>query len=171
MNIYMDQQQLSTMDPKLREAYERIMGNTPAMSNLPTSNKQALPSTPAIDTTNPPLYTGPITPPTNQTPAAQAQSSNLTPPINKQQAQIDHIPQPHTDTSVNQNSSPPTPPPPPFMDPVVANNQMHAYVASEVAGVKQSLKIIQLMYLAGGLVFFAVYALFWMKFFNIPSPF
>jgi hypothetical protein len=51
-----------------------------------------------------------------------------------------------------------------------ANDQMHTYVADEVAGVKQSLKMIQIMYIVGGLVFFVVYALFWMKFFNVASP-
>lgn len=56
------------------------------------------------------------------------------------------------------------------MNPVNSNEQMHAYVSQEVADVQKSLKLIQLMYIAGGLVFFAVYALFWKKFFNIASP-
>jgi hypothetical protein len=51
------------------------------------------------------------------------------------------------------------------------STQMHAYVADEVAGVKQSLKLIQLVYIVGGLIFFAVYALFWVRFFNIALPF
>jgi hypothetical protein len=52
-----------------------------------------------------------------------------------------------------------------------SDSQMHAYLAQEVAGAKQSLKMIQLLYIGGGIVFFIVYALFWMRFFQVTPSF
>lgn len=149
----MDQQQLASMDPKLREAYDRIMGNT--------TKPGVQASTQAQQTMNP-APTGQLNQPPTQ-PTVDIKSNFQSPPIQTTTPQQTVPPPPP--------STPNTAPPPQFIDPVLANNQMHAYVAQEVAGVKQSLKIIQIMYIAGGLVFFAVYALFWMKFFNISAPF
>ncbi len=196
----MNPQQLSGMDPKLREAYERVMGlavapkaNTttpPIPSPIPstsqtdtpqktydsphgeTSQQAAAPSIPQASTTNqapsvnPSPTTAPTTPPipaTNITPSVGVNDS-LNSFISQSPATAP-APTVHEEPRSNTESVQPQ------FDPIVANNQMHAYVSQEVAGVKQSLKIIQLIYIVGGLMFFGVYALFWMKFFNIPSPF
>ena len=57
----MNPQQLSAMDPKLREAYERVMGLAvaPKAAN-PTPSTQA-PSTPPIQNTMPPVIEKPLT--------------------------------------------------------------------------------------------------------------
>jgi len=178
----MNPQQLSAMDPKLREAYERVMGLAVApKAAIPTPSTQA-PSTPPIQNTMPPVIEKPLTqdlqPAPQSTPPIQTTTpipaTNIAPSIGENDSLNSFITQtpPTAPTpTIHTESRPNTESIQPQFDPVVANNQMHAYVSQEVAGVKQSLKIIQLIYIVGGLMFFGVYALFWMKFFNIPSPF
>lgn len=179
----MDQQQLNTLDPKLREAYDRIMGtNVPAakppLQAKPSAPQQtAQPIQPAPATQTNPVQNAPVpdikqpdTPPmspitpisqTTQTPAPQTPATPVqttpaaaTQPVNQPPVQV-------------QSTAPISP----FFGNVAADNQMHAYVAEEVAGAKQSIKTIELIYIVGGVVFFVVYALFWLKFFNLSSPF
>jgi hypothetical protein len=180
----MDQNQLGTMDPKLREAYERVMGT------VVTARSQ--PPPPAAVTVAAPTPTVPLPPASapNQSslepvqPLAPYQPEPVAPapiaaPVQPQNTPEPAAPQPYTpQVHVMGNNVPQQQAPMPmFSGPAAgskmasdANDQMHTYVADEVAGVKQSLKMIQIMYIVGGLVFFVVYALFWMKFFNVASP-
>lgn len=178
----MDQAQLSTMDPKLREAYEKIMG-TPSQPVTQTATTQPIPASPISTQLNTNPVNGSNTVSPNLSLNSQPNIQNRPPiiPSSQNTSENPSVNNTASNTSLpptqpmNQNSSGPitsnTSHATPFMDPILADNQMHAYVAQEVAGVKQSLKLIQLMYISGGLVFFAVYALFWMKFFNVLSPF
>jgi len=193
----MNPQQLSGMDPKLREAYERIMGLAVAPKAATATPPISSPSqivTPPVAHDSPRGESSqqaaapsiPSTPLINQTPSLNPSPTSPTPTMPPIPA-TNIAPSIGINGSLNSfiSQSPPTAPAPvtsdeprpntesvqPQFDPIVANNQMHAYVSQEVAGVKQSLKIIQLIYIVGGLMFFGVYALFWMKFFNIPSPF
>lgn len=163
----MDQSQLNSLDPKLREAYERIMG---------TSVRPNQTQTPAV-TPQSPISSASINPAANTLPDIQKIPAPAAPAAQNAQ------PKP----SIPQNDKPiiaekpqtaePLKPPVssaalnPLFDTVVANDKMHAYVASEVAEAKQSIKAIQLMYIGGAIVFFVVYAIFWLKFFNLSSPF
>jgi hypothetical protein len=168
----MDPAKLQTLDPKLQEAYKRVMStNTvpksspppPPMAQPPQVQQPAqapqttLPEAPVMNQSvpaqaNPAIQTAAPFPPIS--PAAAIPNNPITPPIQQQ------APSPQMNTM-----------PFPGLDASASNQQMQAYVADEVAGAKQSIKTIQLIYLVGGLVFFAVYALFWMKFFNVASPF
>lgn len=163
-------QQLQSLDPKLREAYERIMG-TNSKSTVQTAvntDTQATPVNPvSIQPT--PSVTAPIVKPEenkqNETPQ---QTFGVNSQVNNNYVKPE---MPHSEPAI-QTPSPFSAPPlsAQKFNNSTADNQMHAYVSQEVAGVKQSLKTIQLIYIVGGIVFFVVYALFWLKFFNIASP-
>lgn len=167
----MDQNQLSSLDPKLKEAYERVMNTAGApATQTPQPSVQTAPSNvsqPSIQPANSPMQTqavqtpeSPLTESLPQTPSATNEQVN--PPV--------VVNQPATIASPTIPLQTQTTTPAPMTE-SMANSQIHAYVADEVAGVKQSLQLIQLMYIGGGLLFFAVYALFWMKFFNVALPF
>lgn len=177
----MDQSQLSTMDPKLREAYERIMGmavqtKTPSATPPQNSFPSQIP-TPQSQTLNQPVNVSPlpVTPPvspttSNNTPYQPASSPTHTetPSINASNASPSTPTTPHPATFTQPSAS--SQPSAPTFDPVLANDQIHAYVSEEVKGAKRSIQMIQLVYLIGGLVFLVFYVLFWMKLFNISSP-
>lgn len=161
----MDQSQLSTMDPKLREAYERVMGTT-------TQPKVQMPSSTPPSVVNPAQAISDAKPPIqNLNPATPVPPPNMpnnfpqNPPL-QNAANIPH-PMPPATAAVN---NPQVNTFTASMGTTGADDHMHAYVSQEVSDVKKSLQLIQLMYIAGGLVFFAVYALFWMKFFNLALP-
>ena len=145
----MDPQKISQLDPKLREAYQRVMG-----ASVP--KPQAAPAAPPQ-----PTPTSINKPPQ---PASQAQ-----PAIN---------PQPQTTPnpqSASQNSPPP------------ATNfeQMHSEVSSpttspnftspqpqaETVSLKKKSSLMPILIGIIFLVFIAVYALFWTKFFNFKNDF
>jgi uncharacterized membrane protein len=156
----MDQGQLSNLDPKLKEAYERIMGTAVApQTQTPAAVVQpkTAPEQPAAQSFAQPVIQHSV-PPIQQQP--QHPQPIQTPPVIAEPA----VSQPSTAFAAPSMTNSP------LFDTDAANDQIHAYVASEVAGAKQSLKLIQVMYLVGGLVFFVVYAFFWMKFFNLALP-
>lgn len=133
----MDPKNLPTLDPKLQEAYNRVMS-----TSLPT----ATPSNPM-----------PI-PPSSVQSAPTPQASIPTPPM--------PIPTPTPPIS--------SPTPPPMVPAPVASTKpagsTTAFVAGgHVGGGKPAVSPVILI--VGGLIFFAVYSLFWLKFFNISLPF
>lgn len=152
---YMDANQLNTLDPKLREAYERVMGTT------------AVPRPPQQPPVAPPPPPQPTTVTQNSSPIEQAKPEPVIPQTTAPLPPIATVQTPQTIASGAPIPSVPLA----SLDSTSTSQQMHAYVADEVEGVKQSLKLIQVVYIVGGLVFFAVYALFWMIFFNVASPF
>jgi hypothetical protein len=187
----MDPNQLSSLDPKLREAYERVMSaNAAAPAAQPAAPApqgtqpapQAPVSTTPQTTTPGPEHHDPLdamahassrfvggAPAPVEAPAAPAAPTQMQgePPA----APMPSLAQPvEAPSPVVAPVTPPAVPVAPQAMQGVANEQVHAYVAEEVAGVKSSLKFIQIMYIVGGAVFFIVYALFWMKFFNVASP-
>lgn len=181
----MDQQQLNQIDPKLREAYERVMGLTsanqpaavsvnPQSSTINQNQPPATTVTPNVNETTPPPANIAVntaqTPFVQQVPVVNPATINQTLP-SADSSNPAVIATPPVSTQPDSQSSPHRQPPTPLFDPGLDNNQMHAYMAQEIAGAKQSIKTIQLIYMVGGLVFFLVYALFWMKFFNVSSPF
>ncbi len=191
----MDPNQLSSLDPKLREAYERVMSaNAAVQPAQPAAQGASQGSQPApqppvpatVQQTPPPAsehhdpldamahassrFTGGAPAPVESpaAPAAPTQTQGEQPlaqPVPSLAQPVEAAP-----PVVAPVTAPPAVPVAPQAMQGVANEQVHAYVAEEVAGVKSSLKFIQIMYIVGGAVFFIVYALFWMKFFNVASP-
>lgn len=175
----MDQQQLAGMDPKLREAYERIMGmavqpKTP-LNTPPQNSNPAQPPIPQATSVNLPGDTMPQAAPTGphadqiNTPPqpANTPSPDSSIPHPMPEAVTPNTPQPASSS----HSDPQPQHTPPSYDPVLASDQIHTYIADEVKGAKRSIQMIQLIYLVGGLAFLVFYILFWMKVFSIPSPF
>lgn len=172
----MDQSQLNALDPKLRDTYQRIMNTQVQAKPAPPGQ---IPETPA--------------PPPSNSPAASSQmiSEPAIKPLENTMSQPE-VPTPQNIPETPSPAAPPTPTPPHIMDNIqqvaplpppapqiftsqplstAAENQIHAYIAQEVTGARYSLQMIQVIYIVGGIVFFVVYALFWMKFFNVASPF
>ena len=185
----MDQQQLTNLDPKLREAYERIMSAQQGQAPAATPPAQPVPvqapvqSAPAPQNSVPPPTVATISPygadpldamahavtrfaPTSQTtvpaqsPEAPAipQEVPAAPAAPSQVPSAQPVQETYTPSAAQVNQS-------------IAGEQIHAYVAQEVAGAKKSIQIIQIMYVTLGIVFFVIYSLVWMKVFNIASPF
>ena len=152
----MDPKTLASLDPKLRETYERVMGTSaavgpaqPAMSDTPAVPFPAPPS-PAI-----------TTPAVEQAPAGQLLSSSApdAPPI----------PSPagaYTPESLGlaQPAVPPAPQP----------GQTWPQESQEIApapAAKSSPALIRILYILGGIIFFIAYTYFWIKIFKLPLPF
>lgn len=160
-------QQLNQLDPKLQEAYNRVMG-TASTSNVAMANA----GTPASDAASP-------TPPPTQSPQ---------PPLPPKPAAPQPIPQP------------PVAPPPPaatFVPPLPAEKPQEDSMASSmpitkvytpspsadaatsgfVAATPQTQAeekkhgISPVILILGGLVFFIIYTLVWIRVFNLSLPF
>lgn len=124
----MDKKLYPTLDPKIKEVYDRVMGLSLATSPLAPSSPQK-----------------PVEKPVTQTISYQP-SSNTTP----------------------QPAKPPVPPTAPATTTFTATAGTIA--SSSGAKIKNS-TISPAILIVLGLVFFFVYALFWMKLFNLPVPF
>lgn len=155
----MDPKQTAQLDPKLKEAYDRVMG-TP--TNLTTDPSQV----PTQTTASAPATTSPATLPTPE----------LTQPV------TNTIPVPATSTtpdpttSVATTSAAPTPPPvvmPHSTETVKIGGDGPAPATPVVAQAAPQKKkgIPPLLIVVGAIVFLIVYSLFWVKFLNIPIPF
>ncbi len=187
----MDQQQLTNLDPKLREAYERIMSAQQGQAPAATPPVQ-----PAAVPVAAPVQTAPI--PQNSVPSASVATASASgaDPLDAMAHAVTRFtptspaaaPVPSPEAPVTPQEGPAAPAAPsqiPTPQPVqeayipsaaqvnqtIAGEQIHAYVAQEVAGAKKSIQIIQIMYVTLGIVFFVIYSLVWMKVFNIASPF
>lgn len=119
----MNPKNYTNLDPKLREAYDRVMNavispvSEPAQSTTVVSNQTFTP--------------GPQTP-----------------------------------------KPPSTPPPAPLVNPVVQKQaQMTAGTITGVSISQHKSGILPIVIILGGIIFFAVYAFFWLKFFQIQLPF
>ena len=157
----MDPQKLSQLDPKLRDAYQRVMGASTPQPQAPPSQAQTPPPTPA-PTPTPAPEPKPIPP--EPTPPIQE------PPVPKGQPAI---PQPE----------PAIPPKPPVQ--AINFDQMNSSVAAaqtspnltapapqaQTIPQKKKSSLMPILIGIAILVFIAVYALFWTKIFNLQLPF
>lgn len=139
----MDPQSLNNLDPKLKETYERVMGTTtpPVSPAAPTVTTNA---TPMVDTTT--------------------QDSSLKGPILS------------TDISSSPDTSIPTTPYTPdnlrfqaAIQTPLTNPIQQSPVGAAVP--KQQSSMVRILFIAGAVVFFIVYTVFWVKIFNLPLPF
>lgn len=129
----MDPKNLPNLDPKLKEAYERVMGTSTTPPAVPPAVHPADAATAPSTPTPPP----PAVPPAPTQPIPQTVTPIVTPPPTT--TQTSHV---HTTTS---------------------------FVAAD--STKSSAKISPIILLFAGVIFFLVYAVFWLKFFNLPLPF
>lgn len=144
----MDPKKSQDLDPKLKEIYERVMGTTVAPTNpTPASAIQNQAPTP------PPLpsYETPKPPPTSQ------QTAPITTPqaLSKEEPKID-LPASREQTSEQ------------------AKPEYQAYTstpAGVIAKEKGGSKMLNVLLVVAAVLFFSIYALFWLRFFNLSLPF
>lgn len=150
--------QLSGLDPKLKEAYERVMGTTippaspppappqePATS-LPTSQTEPLPS-PANQTSEP----APAQPPPVQEPSQEPPPQPEPPPVPPAQPSI----------------APAEPVPSPVQSVQPTGFVANASKKEKLVGLKLSRPIL----MAVGAALLVLYIFFWMRVFNLSFPF
>lgn len=172
-------QQLNQLDPKLKEAYERVMGTpvgaTPAQPGTPTAATSA------------PTPAAPQPMPANQfaggtTPVQAAQSPQTMPPNPPQMPTVQPIQPAMPATATPPHVQPPVQPPAAFgttqpaavpavgAHPTPPQGKPGAASHGFVAG-KKGLRMSPVLLIVGGIIFLLVYTVFWLKFFNIPLPF
>lgn len=158
----MDPKSLNTIDPKLRETYERVMGTsspTPQVTTAPPAQTPVTP-TPIESSPTPMASEPPPMPPTpdmtsmnipSGVPETPQESPNQTnqPAYQKDNLQFQASIQSPFGTSFS--STTPTEPAP--------------------ATPKPASSTIRILYIVGAIVFFIAYTFFWVKVFNLPTPF
>lgn len=146
----MDPKQTAQLDPKLKEAYDRVMGT--ATASTPGSPA----STPAMPTAAPTTQVAPVTPiSASPTPAAVT-----TPPTESSTANplpVAPVVMPHSAETVKIGGGSPAP------------DTSAPTPTSATQGVKKGISPV--IIIGGGIVFLIAYTLFWVKFLNIPLPF
>ncbi|MDP2638528.1 MAG: hypothetical protein Q8P26_05715 [Candidatus Levybacteria bacterium] len=180
----MDPQKLSQLDPKLRDAYQRVMGTTvPKPSTRPVAQTQ---TTPPVNGPTPPIQkpTIPVNPPI---------SSNSNPNINPSPAiKLDEPavrpiqPPTQPQTTIEPPAQPELSPKP--QAPLGSANfdQLNSQVSSAASSnfsaptpmtqnqaviIKKKNRLLPILAVIVVLVFFVVYTLFWVKIFNLKLPF
>lgn len=185
----MDPQKLSQLDPKLREAYQRVMGTPiPAPQAQPIQAQTPPPPPPMPDPTPIPTPipepTPTPTPPIEEPPTAPEPA--IAPPASEPQS----IPTPEPAIPEPQPAIPQpqplTPEPAIPTPPAQANNfmQMNSEVAAapsqnfaapalqaQTIALKKKNGMMPVLFGIVGLVFIVVYTLFWTKIFNFKLPF
>lgn len=166
----MDPQKASQLDPKLQEAYDRVMG---VATNLAQPTTNTTPTDPA--TTIAQATPGASTSPTD---SPQVQVDTTTTPIPLQPDPANMPQMPNIDPLPAQNPTDPlttTPEPTtstssPAMTTVenTATVKTHAFVAK---GEGKGVKISPVIWVIGGVAFLLVYTVVWIKVFNLPVPF
>ncbi len=153
----MDPKSLSNIDPKLRETYERVMGTTVA-APPPTLATPAAPSSPPPPSDVPaPLAMDSTAPSSNYSsmamPSTPEPTNPITPPVFTPAAPADPEPAPPAAPADPQPNLKPQNLPSP---------------ASVTQNEHKTSPLLKALYLIGGIAFFAIYTIFWIKIFKIP---
>lgn len=163
----MDPQKLASLDPKLRDAYQRVMGTTiPEPQTAPPAQMQAPP--PPIE--KPTTPTEPTVTPTSEPQPAPLTSQPIAEPqpaINPQPQSIptpQSIPAQPTSNFVQMNSE--VAATPTFNSP----NFSAPASQTQTIALKKKNKMMPILFGIVGLIFIAVYTLFWTKIFNLKLP-
>lgn len=187
----MDPQKLSQLDPKLREAYQRVMGTTIPEPQVAPVQAQTPPTTPPMPYPTPaPMpqpepEPAPMPTPTIEEPPTTSEPQSIPTPQPTIPEPQPAIPQPQ----------PPIPEPTSTPEPVIpqpaaqANNfvQMNSEVATaptsanfsapastpqaQTMTIKKKSGMMPILIVAASLFFLMVYFLFWTKIFNFKLPF
>lgn len=180
----MDPKTLAGLDPKLRETYEKVMGTAASAAPQPANPASTGPTAIISNTPIPP----PVAPQTATETKPADTASNPAPAVPAEQKSTDVLsssleantglsaqPVQPADMSNLQPSLSGSPLPgnesaailskplQPLPSPASVNHQ-----AAQTGGTSGVLKIV---YIIAGVIFFIVYAIFWMKIFNFPLPF
>lgn len=166
----MDPQKLSQLDPKLREAYQRVMGTPipqpqvpPAQAQIPQPDPTPAPQ-PQPEPTTPPQ-----TPPQQQEPFFIPQPE--TPPAGGPQPQA--TTQQASSNFTQMNSEVAAAP----IEPQTQNANFSNFATppampqAQTMAIKKKSGIMPVLYVIVGVVFLVVYTLFWTKIFNFQLPF
>lgn len=137
----MDPQKLASLDPKLREAYQRVMG-TPIPPPTPTPPAPEPQSIPTPTATPEPQFSIPSQ-------AELPEPSQPQPPV--QPTNFDQM-----DSQV-----PATP----------SQNFIRPPAQVQTMSVKKKNSMMPILFAIAGLFFIAIYTLFWLKIFNFKFPF
>lgn len=143
----MDPKQPAQLDPKLKEAYDRVMGTATPPVASPTTPQPPVPvATPNPAVTLPPTQStsaAPTTQPAAPTPAE--------PPLT-----VAPVVMPHSTETVRIGGATPI-------------EVQHTTTGVVVKGTKKGISPVIIA--LGAIVFLVVYSLFWIKFLNVPVPF
>lgn len=150
----MDPQKLSQLDPKLREAYQRVMGTdvsvpqSPPPSNVPASSPTPDPTPIPEPSTPAPTINPTITPDEPPQPA-------ITPEPQQPQVAPTNFDKLNSEVSSVQSS-------PNFSVP---------QVQAQTIAIKKKNHLMPILFVFVSLIFLAVYTFFWTKIFNFKIPF
>lgn len=184
--MYMDPQKLSQLDPKLRDAYQRVMGTVIPEPQAPVAQAQAStpPPAPPVPPTPPTPDPIPIPQPTPQpepiptpvvepVPAVQEPSPvPAVPPVQPPPAIPQPVesqpainPQPQNSNFAQMNSEVTA------VAPAAGNLNFTAPIQTQATTLKKKNGMMPILFGIVGFVFIVVYALFWAKIFNFKLPF
>jgi len=155
----MDPKDINQLDPKLREAYERVMGtnipapSTPQAPNEPSVQPPAEPSTPPFTTSTPAPASPPSFDSSQTSPAAQEN-----PPAEAPPAPV------HLDTSQAPN---PVSPPPVYQSYNAESGSQPPSSEAAVVHHSSRLSISTPILVVLGITFFIAYAALWIMVFGI----
>lgn len=150
----MDPNALSSLDPKLRETYERVMG-----TNSPITSEPGTPAQTGDNslTQNPALDANPATPGANISPApASVPSETPNAPSTGLSTLIPEAPQ-----AIDQQ---------PKVVTISDNLPPNPAIENQIQEPHGHLGLIKVFYVLGTTVFFVIYIFFWMKIFNFNLP-
>lgn len=195
----MDPKQNTQLDPKLQEAYNRVMGTDTSVPHDPT--QPATPPTTTPVTTPPPADPGsiqmpaasdtpaiPPAPPTMPTDPTQSTPSDNTPPIIPSTPQMPSTqvvpdptsPTPPTPQVPQETPAQPAAPAPQVPDlPEVPTQEVKkepetvhfSSTTSLSTSAKSKTKISPIILILGAVIFLVAYALIWIKVFGLQIPF
>ncbi|MBI4096457.1 MAG: hypothetical protein HY425_01940 [Candidatus Levybacteria bacterium] len=159
----MDPQKLSQLDPKLRDAYQRVMGTVIPDPPVPAPQPTPQPEpTPAPIAEPAPAIEEPAVPPA-EPPAAPSIPQQ---PISEPELTIN--PQPQAANFVQMNSEISAAP---DVAAVPDSNFAMPAQAQTATIKKKSNALMPILFVIAGVVFIVIYALFWTKVFNLKLPF
>ncbi len=177
--MYMDPQKLSQLDPKLRDAYQRVMGTVipdpqvPVQAQTPPPPAAPIPDPTPIPQPQPEPVQAPAVEPTPTIeeptiPPAEPPSIPSIPqqPISEPELTIN--PQPQAANFVQMNSEISAAPA------VAATSDPNFAMPAQAQTAtikKKSNALMPILFVIAGVVFIVIYALFWTKVFNLKLPF
>lgn len=160
----MDPQKLSQLDPKLRDAYQRVMGTVipePQSAPAPTQTPP-----PAVPNPTPAPQINPQPEPI-PSPAINEPAPSISEPPTEQSV---INPQPQAANFIQMNSEIPTAPA--AAAPIASTPNFTAPIQTQTIAVKKKNNILTpILFGIATLVFIAIYTLFWTKIFNFKLPF
>ena len=158
----MDPQKLSQLDPKLREAYQRVMGTPiPQPPPMPDPTPAPEPTPPPVGETTPTIQEPPVSQPQPAIPQPEPPPAggSIPEPTQPQQPTVQptNFVQMNSEVATAQSS-------PNFSTPTPMSQ-------GQTIAIKKKSSVTPILVGLAALFFVAVYTLFWTKIFNFKLPF